>query len=438
LHFILYPVDNFISSGYTLTMRQPSLVNQEAVTQQLSRLVEISLTLNSTLDLDQLLKFIIKTAADVLDCEAASILLFDEKREELFFATSSDSDLKQLAEIPVPIEGSIAGSIFRENQPLMINNVQADPRHFSQVGKQLDFNPRSLLGVPMRIRSNVTGVLEALNKRGGEFNDDDVHLLSVIASQAAVAIHNARLVQALQKAYTELSRLDKLKSDFIAIASHELRTPLGVILGYATFLKEDARGDLTEHAEIVLNSAIKLRGLVEDMTNLNLMHVGETHLELQNVSIQSILQAACKEIQVASEAKGQKLFQQMPDEGITVNADPNKLERVFSNILNNAVRFTPEGGEVRVLVQPEQREVWIVIKDNGVGIPANELENIFDEFYQVEDHRTRRHGGLGLGLSIARGLIILHNGRIWAESEGIGRGVSLKVVLPLANPIEKC
>ena len=418
-------------------MNQPSLLDQEAVIRQLSQLVEVSVTLNSTLDPDQLLQFIIKTAADVLDCEAASILLFDEKREELFFATSSDSDLKQLAEIPVPIEGSIAGTIFRENRPLVINNVQEDPRHFSQVGKQLDFNPRSLLGVPMRIRSKVTGVLEALNKRCGEFNDDDIRLLSVIASQAAVAIHNARLVQALQKAYDELSRLDKLKSDFIAIASHELRTPLGVILGYATFLKEDARGELSEHAEMVLNSAIKLRGLVEDMTNLNLMQVGATRLELQPVSIQSILQAACKEIQVTSEARGQNLYQQLPAEEITVNADPHKLERVFVNILNNAIRFTPEGGEVRVRAQQVRSEVWIEIKDNGVGIPPNELENIFKEFYQVEDHRTRRHGGLGLGLSIARGLVMLHSGRIWAESEGIGKGASLKVVLPVANTNEQ-
>jgi signal transduction histidine kinase len=412
---------------------QPTSLNPDTMRRQFSQLVEISVTLNSTLDPDQLLRFIIKTAADLLNCEAASILLFDEKRQELFFATASDDDLTQLAQIPVPLEGSLAGTIFCENRPLVINNVQDDPRHYSQVSKQIDFKPRSLLGVPMCIRSKATGVLEALNKRSGDFTEDDIRVLSIIASQAAVAIHNARLVQALQNAYDELSRLDKLKSDFIAIASHELRTPLGVILGYATFLKEGARGELSEHAEIVLNSATKLRGLVEDMTNLNLMQVGATRLELQLVSIQSILQAACKEIEVMSAARSQKISQHLPDHPVLVQADPHKLERVFINLLNNAVRFTPEGGEVRVSAQQTRDEVRIEIIDNGVGIPPNELENIFKEFYQVEDHRSRRHGGLGLGLSIARGLVLLHNGRIWAESDGVGKGSALKVVLPVAH-----
>jgi GAF domain-containing protein len=109
---------------------------------------------------------------------AASILLYDEKRAELFFASAAGSDPKQLAAIPVPIESSIAGQIFLENHPLIINNAQQDPRHYAQVGQQINFQTRTLLGVPMRIRSRVTGVLEALNKRSGEFTQADTDLLS--------------------------------------------------------------------------------------------------------------------------------------------------------------------------------------------------------------------------------------------------------------------
>jgi len=413
-----------------MTTPKAPATEKERLLSQLSRLVEVSVTLNSTLDPDQLLNFIIKTAADLLDCEDASILLYDEKHSELFFVSASGSNQKQLAQIPVPIEGSIAGTIFRENRPLIINDAQKDPRHYSQVGQQIHYVTRSLLGVPMRIKTRVTGVLEALNKHSGGFTAEDAELLSIVASQAAVAINNARLVQALQKAYEELSRLDKLKSDFIAIASHELRTPLGVILGYATFLKEDAQGDASEHATKVLNSAIKMRELVEAMTNLNLIQVGSAKLMMLTVPIQQIIQSACAEIQMTAEIKGQKLIQELPDTPIPVQADPEKLGLVFVNLLNNAVRFTQPGGQIVVSAQLVRDEVWIEVRDNGVGIPTDELENIFKEFYQVEDHMTRRVGGLGLGLSIARGIIKLHNGRIWAESKGEGLGATLKVVLP--------
>jgi signal transduction histidine kinase len=400
---------------------------------QLARIVEVSLTLNSTLDPEQLLQFIIKTASDLLDCEAASIMLYDEKRGELFFAAAAGSDPKQLASIPVPLEGSIAGTIFLENRPLIINNAQTDPRHYAQVGEQINFQTRTLLGVPMRIRSRVTGVLEALNKRSGEFTAADTDLLTVIASQAAVAIQNARLIQALQKAYDELSRVDKLKSDFISIASHELRTPLGVLLGYATFLQEDSQGQASEMAAKVLNSALKLRELVEAMTNLNLIQVGSTRIDLKPIAIQQVVQVACKEIQMTAEVKNQKLLLSLPEKALIVQADAEKLKLVFVNMLNNAVRFTQPDGEIHVSAYPMHNEAWVEIRDNGVGIPAGELENIFKDFYQVEDHMTRRVGGLGLGLSIARGIVKLHNGRIWAESPGKGQGATFRVVLPSAG-----
>lgn len=399
---------------------------------QLARLVEISVQLNSTQDPDQLLQFIIHSAAEMLECEAASILLYDEKRGELFFATATGSDAKQLQQIPVPLEGSIAGTIFRENRPMIINNVEDDPRHYNQVGAQVNFQSQTLLGVPMRIKSKVTGVLEALNKKNGIFTPADSRLLSIIASQAAVAIQNARLVQAIQKAYEDLKQVDKLKSDFMAIASHELRTPLGIILGYATFLKEEAHGDLSESAERVLNSALKLRSLVEAMTNMNLMQVGTARLELRQMPIQRILQLACDEILKPAEAKGHRLVRDLPAAPLLVNADQEKLTQVFVNLLSNAVRFTPNQGEIILRATPNRQEVLIEVKDNGIGIPSGELDKIFKEFYQIEDHMTRREGGLGLGLSIAQGLVKLHNGRIWAESKGLGQGATFKVVLPIS------
>ncbi|GAB4577649.1 MAG: hypothetical protein Fur0022_03800 [Anaerolineales bacterium] len=396
---------------------------------QLARLTEISVTLNSTLELNALLKFIVSTATQVLDCEEASIMLFDDQRGELLFTASSNST-EELAQIPVPLEGSIAGTIFKENRALVIADVEKDPRHFAQVGEQINFRPKSLLGVPMLVREKVVGVLEGLNKRNGMFSQRDAYLLSIIASQAAVAITNARLHAEIQNAYEELSRVDKIKSDFMAIASHELRTPLGVILGYATFLKEDAQGELSTHAEMVLNAALKLRSLVEEMTNMNLLRVGTLDLQKSPAVMQQIIVRAYEEIMQTAKAKGQTVKIELPPQPIRVQVDSGKLERVFSNLLNNAVRFTPDGGEITIKTFTKNNEVWTEISDTGIGIPKVELKKIFQEFYQVEDHMTRRFGGMGLGLAIAKGIVEMHNGRIWADSEGIGMGATFYTVIP--------
>lgn len=399
---------------------------------QLARLTEISVTLNSTLERNALLKFIVQTATQVLDCEEASIMLYDEHRGELMFtATSNSTD--QLSQIPVPLEGSIAGTIFRENRALLIADVEKDPRHFAQVGEQINFRPRSLLGVPMLVQNKVVGVLEGLNKRNGTFNQRDAYLLSIIASQAAVAINNARLHAQIQNAYEELSRVDKIKSDFMAIASHELRTPLGVILGYATFLKEDAQGELSTHAEMVLNAALKLRSLVEEMTNMNLLRVGTLDLQKSETVFQQLILQTYEEISPMVKAKGQNVNLDLPSQPIKVQVDPLKMQNVFLNLLNNAVRFTPDGGEITIKVFLKNTEVWMQISDTGIGLLATELKKIFQEFYQVEDHMTRRFGGMGLGLAIAKGIVDVHQGRIWAESEGIGMGATFYVVLPNAE-----
>ncbi len=416
--------------SFTSELRSPYELRQTI--RQLARLVEISVVINSTLEIDRLLQYIIEAAADLLNCEAASILLYNEQEDGLFFAAATGSDPLELAQIPVPIEGSIAGKIFSENAPYILNDLSDSTEHYNQVGKQVNFTTRSLLGVPMRIRNKVIGVLEALNKREGTFNGNDLRLLSVTASHAAVAIENARLVQALQHANEELREANRLKSDFIAIASHELRTPLGVILGYASFLKEEAQGELSEHAEMVLNSALRLRALVEDMTNLSMLQKGKITLHPEVFPAQRVILEVYQETLSAAEAKSQKLKLHIPKKDVLIRADYAKMQLVMSNLINNAIRFTPPGGQIDVRVSGTKRKVGIEVSDTGPGIPPNKLENIFREFYQVEDHLTRRTGGMGLGLAITKGIIEAHGGRIWAENRSQGHGAVFKILLPRA------
>lgn len=402
---------------------------KETVT-RLRRLVELSTTLNSTLNLNDLLKIIIQTAADILDCEAASILLYDEKSCCLFFAAATGEDAKKLAEIPVPIKDSLAGTIFRTHQPLILNQTKDDPRHNKKASEHVGFRTHSLVGVPLRIRDRTIGVLEALNKKIGVFTEADKNTLSVVASHAAVAINNAQLVQALKQAYEDVSKADKLKSNFLALASHELRTPLGIIIGYATFLREESDGETSDHAEQVLNAAMQMRTLLEDMNNLTMLESESSSFIAKKIILQNVAEKAAEEIRELAQVKEQVIIFDFQKEPIVVLVDEKKLSAAVVNLLHNAVRFSPEKEKIILGVKRENDQALCWVKDNGIGIPKKQLENIFEKFYQIESPNIRRYGGMGIGLTIAQGLVESQGGRLWAESEGEGQGATFKILLP--------
>lgn len=411
-------------------MTTGQLADLEIPHQQLKRLVELSVTLNSTLDLDDLLELIVTTAAELLNCDAASILLYDEKNPHLYFAAATDSNPVQLAEIPVPIDGSLAGTIFRTNQPLILNNAEDDPRHYSLVSEHIKFKVKTLLGVPMSIRDRTVGVLEAVNKRAGLFDQRDAALLSVTAAHAAIAIDNTRLLQTTKRALQQVKESDQLKSNFLSLASHELRTPLGIIIGYSTFLKEDGRGQTSNHVSQVLTAARKMRSLLDEMNNLAMLKSDEMILKLQKVPVQEILTNACEGIRKFAATHDQGLIFALPDTPLHVNVDFNKTCLAFTNLLNNAIRFSPQGSDITLGAFQSEEDVLVWVQDQGPGIAADQLQKIFEEFYQIETPTSRHYGGLGIGLTIAKGIIEAQDGQIWAESEGEGAGATIKVLLP--------
>src|SRR5258708_1068730 len=235
--------------------------------------------------------------------------------------------------------------------------------------------------------------------------------MSILASQSAYAIQNSQQAEALKQAYNELNKVDKIKNDFIAIASHELRTPLGVILGYASFLKDEAEGEASEHASAVLNSVLHLRNLIEDLTNLRYLQLGRADLIRDDVPILALLEAAQHDVQSLIEAKGQSFIVERHDEQAVVHVDRLKIGMAFTNILNNAIKFTANKGAIVVTTERRPHEIIVGIADTGVGIIPQQLEKNFEEFFHSEDHMTRRHNGMGIGLSIARGMVEAHGGR---------------------------
>jgi len=397
----------------------------------LTDLVEASASLNSRLDLEPLLARFMDVAVAITGSEAASVLLWDQNTRELFFAASTSDTAGELLGRPVPLD-SIAGTIVLENRIIQVNDTASDPRHHNKVDEEIKFQTRSLLGIPMSYNGKIIGVIEALNKRVLPWTADDRHYLRVLASQAAVAIEKAQLVQELRRANEELSEVDDLKNNFIAIASHELRTPLGVIMGYSSFLQQDENPETQELAGAVLESALKLRQIIEDMVNLRYLKQKQTDLLLESISVNEILQDIERDSHSLIDINNRKLLIESPDKQIMVKVDQARIVMVINNLLNNAINFSKAEDTItlKTSLQNNEEEVWVQVKDTGIGLEEFQLEKIFDDFYQVEDHMTRHVGGLGIGLSIARAIIRAHDGRIWADSDGLGKGATFTIALP--------
>ncbi|MCB8985007.1 MAG: GAF domain-containing protein [Ardenticatenaceae bacterium] len=402
---------------------------------RLARLVEISRVLNSATNVDELLHYIIKQAASLTDSEAASILLLDPHTRELHFRAASNSPHNTLTDIPIPLDNSIAGSILQQNRPMLIADVTQDPRWNPDVSQAINFQTKSILGVPMHDADRqAMGVLEALNKQHGRFTRQDAETLTILADIAGVAIARAQLAEALQRAYRELNELDQIKTDFIAVASHELRTPLSVIMGYVSFLREEADPALADQLDTVMDAAVHLRNLIQDMLNLRYVDAGESTLDLQPWDLGQVVRELTAVPDETAVSRRQTITTHLPAAPTPVLIDHDVMHTAFTNLLDNAIKFTPAGGQIDLRLEQRGQEAWFSVCDTGIGIPADKLEWIFKRFCQVEPALRRRYEGLGLGLSIAKDLVELHNGRIWAEST-LEQGSTFTVALPLYSEV---
>ncbi len=396
------------------------------------RLLEISVQLNTQHDVDELLQYIIETAALLLDCEAASLLVFDSKSRHLRFAAATGSDPAALASIPVPLSGSVAGRIFTGNEAVIEQDICLSPDHFDDVDQKVSFRTMSLLGVPMRIGNEPVGVLEALNKRSGPFTDQDTHILGILASHASIALRNVRQVSSLEKALTKLQSFDKLKSDFLALASHELRTPLASILGVLDLLRAEVGDVHSLFLQDALEAGEQITQIIDTMAQLETLQ-GEATAVFRPVDINALVSAARAAMVERETARGHQVTMDLPGQSPQILGVEEGLRTLLENLLENAYQFTPDGGLVSVRVSETADGVIIRIEDSGIGLESREAEKIFGDFYQIEEHLTRTHGGLGLGLTIARRIVERHKGSIRASSHGLGRGTALTVELPFGD-----
>jgi hypothetical protein len=229
-------------------------------------------------------------------------------------------------------------------------------------------------------------------------------------------------------------RTARMKDEFLATLSHELRTPLNAILGWAQLLRSrEAPGTAELHRgmEIIERNARAQVRLIDDLLDLSRIMAGRFRLDVQQVSLVEIVRSALDSIEPTAQTKGVRLESVLDPQSVIVSGDPARLQQVFWNLLTNAVKFTPKGGRVQVLLQRVNSHIEFSVSDTGIGIPASFLPHVFERFSQKDSSTHREYGGLGLGLAISKQLVDLHGGSIRAKSMGEGHGATLVVTLPL-------
>lgn len=221
-----------------------------------------------------------------------------------------------------------------------------------------------------------------------------------------------------------------MKSDFIAISSHELRTPLGLIMGHTAFLNESARPEQKEDVEVIARNAEKLRDLIAEIDDIDTLTNGMKKMKREPVSVSLVIQQVVESFSNEANQRKIQLSWQSKQPNLTAEGDTEKIAVALRNLVKNALAFTNEGGMVKVTAEQLPGYIKIAVLDNGIGIPEAEQEKIFQRFYQVEKHLTRKHGGIGLGLSIAKEMVEMHSGKIWVESVE-SKGSRFTFILPL-------
>jgi PAS domain S-box-containing protein len=317
-------------------------------------------------------------------------------------------------------------------EPLVCEDVHAMPSLAARAEAYRREGVVSMLVVPVKVRSASTGALAFYYRTPHRFSDVEVQTAMALANLAGAGIGSAELHEQERLAREEARQANSIKDQFLATLSHELRTPLNAIVGYTRMVMRGAIGaERQAHAlSVVERNADALTQIVEDVLDVSRIVTGKLALRRERIDLAPLVRQATDTVLPMAEEKGVALAMAIAGAPVMVDADANRLQQVVWNLVTNAVKFTPAGGEVHVSLTTAAGQAVIRVKDTGVGISAEFLPQIFEPFRQADAQPTRTNGGLGLGLAITRRLVELHDGTIAATS-GDGTGATFDVTLPL-------
>ncbi len=400
------------------------------------RVVQIGLVnlvaskLTSSLDIDELLNSASDSIQTNFQYFDVTILLVNREENELILTAHAGNYVDFLPHgYRQKISHGIVGWVAEHGQSVLANDVSLDPRYLAYQYH----NTNSELALPIIIDNEVVGVLNVEDTKLYAFDETDVVVLETLCDQLASAIHNAKLFDQIKKANQRLVELDRLKTDFVGIVSHDFRTPLSTIMLAAKSLlrREISPERLREYLNIIVDQADKLSKLAEDTLSFAKIESGQLNYQFKVVNVEAIIQEAVSMVKVSA---GHSFESSVDLNCSFVRGDQNKLRQVLQNLISNAVKYSPAGGQIKVIVTPSDQpdEVLFAVGDQGLGIPEEYLGRLFQKYTRVDSGEAGKIKGTGLGLWICREIIKAHGGRIWVESE-VGKGSTFKFCVKKGN-----
>ena len=313
-------------------------------------------------------------------------------------------------------------------QPIQ-NRVARYP-HLAQMYAQYDFE--AWISIPLMVEGWAVGGISLGFAHFQELSGEDQAFILAVAQQCAQAIARAHLYEAERTARNAAESANRIKDEFLAVLSHELRTPLNPILGWAKLMRSRKLDQATSDRalETIERNAKLQTQLIEDLLDVSRILQGKLNLNFEPINLVSVIEAAIETVRLSAQAKSIQIQIILESSVGEVLGDANRLQQVIWNILSNAIKFTPTGGEVKIKLEQVDSQVQICVTDTGKGIVPEFLHYVFDYFRQADGATTRKFGGLGLGLAIVRHLVELHGGTVQAESLGEGKGATFTVKLP--------
>ncbi len=402
---------------------------------EVSTLYTLSTQITSSLSTASVLESIVSILRMTLDCRACSIFLIDRTGEHLQLEVASGPSVSWKGIARLKLGEGVSGRVITERRSIYIPDTRQEPGFIF-----FDPNIRSLLVVPLLVRGEVIGTLSIDDAEPNAF-DQELRLLTIAASQAAVAIENAQLYESLrssydqlEQAFDELRRLDKSKSELIQNISHELRTPLTFIRGYMELLQDGGLGALQDEqkqaVDIVTSKSQILSTLVDDI--ISMLEAGREQIRTGPVSLAKVAHFAIQAARASATEAELELVEEIPEGLPPVRGEMRRLGQVIDNLIQNAIKFSRPGGRITVRMVEDETEIRTEVHDNGIGIPASELSRIFERFYQVNGSTKRRFRGTGLGLAIVKQIVETHGGRVGVHSE-VGEGSMFFFTIPKAT-----
>ena len=412
----------------------------EARRREAERLAGFGRALVEIRDVGELCRHIVTSTRELLGARVALLYRLDPAISELTAVAHAGEadDLASLGGgITLPKGTGIAGAAIDARRTIVSPNILEDPTiaYPADVRTLLEQTElRSAVGVPLIVKGvEIVGAVVVFDRPGRRFDGDAVRTVQVFSDQAALALDNARLYRQAQQRQREAEEAARAKEEFVAVLSHELRTPLGAMLGWVSMLRtRRLDADRAAQGLDTLDRNVRLLGrLIDDLLDVSRIVAGKMQLEKRPVELRPVIEAAVDKLRPDAETNRVTIdIAAGPGAGVVLG-DPVRLEQILINLVSNAIKFTPPGGRVSVSLVRADNDVKIVVRDTGEGIDAQVIPYVFDRFRQVDGTRTRRAGGLGLGLAIVRSLAQLHGGTVTAESAGRGSGATFTVALPV-------